>query len=86
MRSVRPSCLVGAASVGGAFTRGVLAALAKAVQERHGLGARPIVLALSNPTSRAECSYQEAYDATQVSFIICIFIALLGSILRPSPR
>ncbi len=66
VRLVRPSCLIGAASVGGAFDRNVLQALDEAVQEVYGPGTRPLVLALSNPTSKAECSYEQALEATQV--------------------
>lgn len=46
--AIKPTVLVGAAAVGGAFTEGVLRALAAA-------SPRPTVLALSNPDTAAEC-------------------------------
>ncbi|PNH09443.1 NAD-dependent malic enzyme, mitochondrial, partial [Tetrabaena socialis] len=55
--AVRPSALIGAATVGGAFSSDVLRALAKAQPTSS---SRPLVFALSNPTSKAECSFEEA--------------------------
>lgn len=66
VRLLRPTALIGAASVGGAFNQRVLSDLTRGVQEVHGPAARPLVLALSNPTSRAECTYTQAYEWTQV--------------------
>ncbi len=57
IRALRPTAIIGAAGVGGAFTSAVLEAMAE-------INARPIIFALSNPTSQAECSAEQAYRAT----------------------
>ena len=69
VRLLRPTALIGAASVGGAFNQRVLSDLTRGVQEVHGPAARPLVLALSNPTSRAECTYTQANEWTQVGVL-----------------
>jgi malate dehydrogenase (oxaloacetate-decarboxylating)(NADP+) len=57
IRTLKPTAIIGAAGVGGAFTRDVLEAMAE-------INKRPIIFALSNPTSKAECSAEQAYRAT----------------------
>ncbi len=57
IRSLKPTAIIGVAAVGGAFTPEVLQAMAA-------INDRPIVFALSNPTSKAECSAAEAYRQT----------------------
>ncbi|MEO0998527.1 MAG: NAD-dependent malic enzyme, partial [Pseudomonadota bacterium] len=54
IRSIKPQVLIGATGSPGVFTRDVLELMA-AVNER------PTIFALSNPTSRAECTAAEAY-------------------------
>lgn len=53
----RPTVLIGACGRGGAFTRSVLEAMTES-------SALPVVLALSNPTSKAECTAEQAYGWT----------------------
>jgi malic enzyme len=66
--AVQPTALIGAASVGGAFTRAVVRAMCDSVHAAAGQAAggrgwrRPVVFALSNPTSRAECSAEQAWE------------------------
>ncbi len=57
IRTLRPTAIIGVAAVGGTFTREVLEEMAR-------INAQPIVFALSNPTSRAECTAEEAYRWT----------------------
>jgi malate dehydrogenase (oxaloacetate-decarboxylating)(NADP+) len=58
VRALRPSGIIGVAAVGGTFTSEVLQDLAR-------INRRPIVLALSNPTSKSECTAEQAYRHTQ---------------------
>lgn len=54
---IKPTALIGLSGVNGLFTEQVLRAMA-----RH--NRRPIVFAMSNPTSQAECTAEEAYRFT----------------------
>jgi malic enzyme len=53
IRAVKPTILVGATAQAGTFTEQMLASMAHEVE-------RPIVLPISNPTSKAECTAEEA--------------------------
>jgi len=54
VEALKPTAIIGVAAVGGTFTQAVVEAMARHNQ-------RPIVFALSNPTSKAECTAEQAY-------------------------
>ena len=53
IRAVKPTILIGATARAGTFTQEMLGSMARGVE-------RPIVLPLSNPTSKAECTAEDA--------------------------
>ncbi len=57
-----PSVLIGVSGQGGSFTSDILHTMADI---NSGDTARPLIMALSNPTAKAECTAEEAYKHTQ---------------------
>ncbi|KAJ6838767.1 NADP-dependent malic enzyme isoform X2 [Iris pallida] len=54
VKAIKPTVLIGSSGVGGTFTKEVVEAMTS-------LNEKPIILALSNPTSQSECTAEEAY-------------------------
>ena len=54
IRTIRPHVLIGATGHAGTFTQEVLEAMSE-------INERPVIFALSNPTSKAECTPEQAY-------------------------
>jgi malate dehydrogenase (oxaloacetate-decarboxylating)(NADP+) len=54
IESIKPTTIIGVSTIGGAFTQKVVEAMSR-------INERPIILALSNPTEKAECTPEQAY-------------------------
>jgi len=54
IESIKPTTIIGVSTIGGAFNQKVMEAMSR-------INERPIVLALSNPTEKAECTPEQAY-------------------------
>ncbi|KAJ0986399.1 hypothetical protein J5N97_004755 [Dioscorea zingiberensis] len=54
VKAIKPTVLIGSSGVGKTFTKEVVEAVAS-------FNEKPIILALSNPTSQSECTAEEAY-------------------------
>ncbi|OVA12444.1 Malic oxidoreductase [Macleaya cordata] len=55
VKSIKPTVLIGSSGVGKTFTKEVVEAMAS-------FNEKPVILALSNPTSQSECTAEEAYN------------------------
>jgi malate dehydrogenase (oxaloacetate-decarboxylating)(NADP+) len=55
VKSLQPTAIIGVGAVPGTFTEAV-------VREMTRINSRPLVFALSNPTSKAECTARQAYE------------------------
>jgi len=60
---VKPTALVGLTATFGVFTESVVRAL-KASVDAGGVGRRPILFPLSNPLTKAECTFEQAVNWT----------------------
>ncbi|KAG4217350.1 hypothetical protein PC116_g34169, partial [Phytophthora cactorum] len=65
---VKPSALVGLTATFGVFTESVVRAL-KASVDSTGSGRRPILFPLSNPLTKAECTFEQAVQWTDGTVI-----------------
>uniref|UniRef100_A0A5B7BE22 Malic enzyme n=1 Tax=Davidia involucrata TaxID=16924 RepID=A0A5B7BE22_DAVIN len=58
VKVIKPTVLIGSSGVGKTFTKEVIQAMAS-------FNEKPLILALSNPTSQSECTAEEAYTWSQ---------------------
>lgn len=58
VKAIKPTALIGTSAQRGIFSKELLETVASYCE-------RPIVMALSNPTSKSECTAEEAYNCTQ---------------------
>jgi malate dehydrogenase (oxaloacetate-decarboxylating)(NADP+) len=82
MDTVRPHVLIGATGAPGTFTREV-------VERMSAINDRPVIFALSNPTSKAECTAEQAYAWSRGNVIFASGspfepVTYQGKTLRPA--
>ncbi|XP_044472076.1 NADP-dependent malic enzyme-like [Mangifera indica] len=58
VKAIKPTVLIGSSGVGRTFTKEIIEAMAS-------FNEKPLILALSNPTSQSECTAEEAYTWTK---------------------
>ncbi|KAF6167304.1 hypothetical protein GIB67_043165 [Kingdonia uniflora] len=58
VKAIKPTVLIGSSGAGSTFTKDVVEAMAS-------FNEKPVILALSNPTSQSECTAEEAYTWTK---------------------
>lgn len=71
VRALKPTGIIGVSTIAKAFDAEVLQTMAA-------LNERPIVFALSNPTSKSECTFEEAVKETKgkvrgIIHSVCLF-------------
>jgi malate dehydrogenase (oxaloacetate-decarboxylating)(NADP+) len=58
IESIKPTTIIGVSTIGGAFNQKVVESMAR-------INERPVILALSNPTEKAECTPEQAYTCSK---------------------
>jgi malate dehydrogenase (oxaloacetate-decarboxylating)(NADP+) len=82
IEAIRPHVLIGATGAPGTFTQTV-------IEQMSRINDRPVIFALSNPTSRAECTAEQAYSWSQGRAIFASgspfgAVTYEGTTLRPA--